>query len=120
MHRDEWRGQALYLRSLFEAKRNVASPREQQVRTTLLSGEHTLNSLLQAIIKQTEQLLEKWKHPDPYKPVNAPGGTFHPVQRATNVTLISLISQAANTSATCPLIPLNVGDGHDTLQKLAH
>lgn len=29
---------------------------------------------MQAIIKETEDLLEKWKHPDPYRPPTAPGG----------------------------------------------
>jgi len=26
------------------------------------------------LIKETEALLEKWKHPDPYRPPTAPGG----------------------------------------------
>lgn len=29
----------------------------------------------QEIIKQTEELLEKWKHPDPYRAPTAPGGS---------------------------------------------
>ena len=29
----------------------------------------------QEIIEQTEDLLEKWKHPDPYRPPTAPGGS---------------------------------------------
>lgn len=28
----------------------------------------------QELIKETEALLEKWKHPDPYRPPTAPGG----------------------------------------------
>lgn len=28
----------------------------------------------QALITETENLLEKWKHPDPYRPPTAPGG----------------------------------------------
>jgi hypothetical protein len=28
----------------------------------------------QELIKETENLLEKWKHPDPYRPPTAPGG----------------------------------------------
>jgi hypothetical protein len=28
----------------------------------------------QAIIDEAEALLEKWKHPDPYRPPTAPGG----------------------------------------------
>ena len=33
VHRDLWRGQALYLRSLFEANKHVTQPRQQQVRS---------------------------------------------------------------------------------------
>lgn len=29
----------------------------------------------QDIIEQTEALLEEWKHPEPYRPVSAPGGS---------------------------------------------
>ncbi|KAF2501791.1 hypothetical protein BU16DRAFT_556263 [Lophium mytilinum] len=58
VHRYLWRGQAIYIRDLFEAKRNVTEPRQ-----------------LRALIQETENLLEKWKHPDPYRPPTAPGGS---------------------------------------------
>ncbi|KAF2121714.1 hypothetical protein BDV96DRAFT_639803 [Lophiotrema nucula] len=58
VHRYLWRGQALYIRSLFEANKNVTEPRLQR-----------------NLIKETEELLEKWKHPDPYRPPTAPGGS---------------------------------------------
>jgi len=29
----------------------------------------------QEIMQQTEALLQKWKHPDPYRPPTAPGGS---------------------------------------------
>lgn len=58
VHRYVWRGQALYIRSLFEANRNVVEPRQQR-----------------KLIQETEALLEKWKHPDPYRPPEAPGGS---------------------------------------------
>ncbi|KAI1117821.1 hypothetical protein F5Y14DRAFT_325213 [Nemania sp. NC0429] len=29
----------------------------------------------QALLKETEKLLETWKHPDPYCPPTAPGGS---------------------------------------------
>ena len=32
-----WRGQALYIRSLFEANRQITNPRQQRVRTTIQS-----------------------------------------------------------------------------------
>ncbi|TID13976.1 hypothetical protein E6O75_ATG07208 [Venturia nashicola] len=58
VHRHIWRGQAMYIRSLFEAQKNVREPRQQK-----------------ALIEETESLLEKWKHPDPYRPPTAPGGS---------------------------------------------
>ena len=30
---------------------------------------------VKAILDQTEALLQKWKHPDPYRPPTAPGGS---------------------------------------------
>lgn len=30
----------------------------------------------QALFQEAEDLLEKWKHPDPYRPPTAPGGSF--------------------------------------------
>ncbi|EPE03689.1 lyr family protein [Ophiostoma piceae UAMH 11346] len=58
VHRHLWRGQALYIRSLFEANKNVTSPRQQRL-----------------LLKETEKLLEKWKHPEPYAFPTAPGGS---------------------------------------------
>ncbi|KAF2219932.1 hypothetical protein BDZ85DRAFT_267836 [Elsinoe ampelina] len=53
-----WRGQALYIRSLFEKNRHIREPRQQR-----------------ELMDQTEALLKKWKHPDPYRPPTAPGGS---------------------------------------------
>jgi NADH dehydrogenase (ubiquinone) 1 beta subcomplex subunit 9 len=36
VHRELWRGQAVYIRSLFENNRHVSDPRLQRVRHTLL------------------------------------------------------------------------------------
>jgi len=58
VHRYIWRGQAMYIRSLFEAKKNVTDPKMQR-----------------ALLKETEYLLDHWKHPDPYVPPTAPGGS---------------------------------------------
>ncbi|KAK3301458.1 uncharacterized protein B0H64DRAFT_383658 [Chaetomium fimeti] len=58
VQRHLWRGQALYIRSLFEKNRDVSDPRLQR-----------------ALLKETEKLLEKWKHPDPYVHPTAPGGS---------------------------------------------
>ncbi|MCJ1425180.1 hypothetical protein MMC29_003068 [Sticta canariensis] len=58
VHRYIWRPQAIYIRSLFEAKKGVREPRQQR-----------------ALIQEAESLIEKWKHPDPYRPPTAPGGS---------------------------------------------
>ncbi|CDM32415.1 hypothetical protein DTO013E5_3401 [Penicillium roqueforti] len=57
VHRQLWRGQAVYIRSLFDANKDVRDPRQQQV-----------------LLRETEKLLETWKHPDPYHAPTAPGG----------------------------------------------
>ncbi|PQE13288.1 hypothetical protein CJF31_00008288 [Rutstroemia sp. NJR-2017a BVV2] len=62
VNRNLWRGQALYIRSLFEANKHINDPRQQRA-----------SSL--ALYKETEDLLMKWKHPDPYRPPTAPGGS---------------------------------------------
>ena len=34
-----------------------------------------IRHLSQLIVEETESLLEKWKHPDPYRAPTAPGGS---------------------------------------------
>lgn len=78
VHRYIWRGQAMYLRSLFEANKHITQPRQQRVRIQqdLAWWCRITNSICeQEIIEQTEDLLKKWKHPDPYRPPTAPGGS---------------------------------------------
>jgi len=58
VRRDIWRSQALNIRELFEENRDVTDPRQ-----------------LRVILEQTEATLERWKHPDPYCPPTAPGGS---------------------------------------------
>ena len=38
-------------------------------------GQTLIRHLSQLIIEETESLLEKWKHPDPYRAPTAPGGS---------------------------------------------
>lgn len=58
VHRHLWRGQAVYIRSLFDANKNVRDPRQQRV-----------------LFEETEKLLDSWRHPDPYRAPTAPGGS---------------------------------------------
>ncbi|CAD0026305.1 unnamed protein product [Aureobasidium pullulans] len=44
VHRHLWRGQALYIRSLFEANSNVREPRQQRV-SSLSPSSHALHLL---------------------------------------------------------------------------
>lgn len=86
VHRHLWRGQALYIRSLFEANRDVSNVRKQRVssnfplpaypicRSRVATDNHIPRD--QALLKETEKLLETWKHPDPYCHPTAPGGTL--------------------------------------------
>jgi len=50
----------MYLRELFERNKHITERRLQR-----------------DLIRETEDLLEKWKHPDPYRPPTAPGGSKH-------------------------------------------
>ncbi|KAF2862146.1 hypothetical protein K470DRAFT_243739 [Piedraia hortae CBS 480.64] len=58
IYRHLWRGQAVYIRSLFDANRHITEPNQRR-----------------ELLDQTEAILEKWKHPDPYRPPTAPGGS---------------------------------------------
>lgn len=40
-----------------------------------IHGQMLIRHLSQLIIEETESLLEKWKHPDPYRAPTAPGGS---------------------------------------------
>ncbi|KIW61124.1 hypothetical protein PV05_01282 [Exophiala xenobiotica] len=58
VQRSLWRGQAVYIRTLFDANKTITDPRHQRI-----------------LFNETEKLLQKWKHPDPYRPPTAPGGS---------------------------------------------
>ncbi|KAF8806324.1 LNS2-domain-containing protein [Phlegmacium glaucopus] len=58
IRRDIWRGQAMQIRAEFEKNRNVHDPRA-----------------LASILQKAEADLANMKHPDPYIPPTAPGGT---------------------------------------------
>lgn len=38
----------------------------------------------QILFNETEKLLDKWKHPDPYRPPSAPGGMTAPMTPPTS------------------------------------
>lgn len=86
----------MYIRSLFEANKHVTEPRQQRVRAPTpkevhektrgfaanINGEDwaiceqlLIQPSTQLIIEETENLLDKWKHPDPYRAPTAPGGS---------------------------------------------
>jgi hypothetical protein len=43
--------------------------------TSRAHGQMLIHYSAQLIIEETENLLEKWKHPDPYRAPTAPGGS---------------------------------------------
>ena len=100
VHRQVWRGQAVYIRSLFEANKDVRDPRQRRVSAVnAIEGQSpTLHA--QIIIQETEELLEKWKHPDPYLPPTAPGGESCQSCAGDEWFLTSCPLQVQSTSAT--------------------
>ncbi|TGZ84320.1 hypothetical protein EX30DRAFT_369608 [Ascodesmis nigricans] len=58
INRELWRTQALNIRELFEANRDVTDPRQ-----------------LSKLLQETEAVLEKWKHPDHYATPTSPAGS---------------------------------------------
>jgi len=58
VRRDIWRSKAIEIRAEFERNRNVHDPRA-----------------LAVILEKAEADLEAKRHPDPYTPASAPGGT---------------------------------------------
>ncbi|KAJ7682436.1 hypothetical protein DFH06DRAFT_1289905 [Mycena polygramma] len=78
IRRDVWRGKAMEIRAEFERNRDVKDPRQ-----------------LAQILEQAEAKLAAWKHPDPYIPPTAPGGT----KWERNLPVPSFI----HISLACPL-----------------
>ncbi|CCJ29776.1 unnamed protein product [Pneumocystis jirovecii] len=58
IRRDIWRIEALKIRSRFESNRNICDPWR-----------------LSVILEETEAILKKYKHPDPYIVPTSPGGS---------------------------------------------
>jgi NADH dehydrogenase (ubiquinone) 1 beta subcomplex subunit 9 len=62
----------------------------------------------QDLVRETEKLLEKWKHPDPYRPPTAPGGallipdTYPGRPRMTILT--TLIGSKYERNLPCPIL----------------
>ncbi|KAK2757837.1 hypothetical protein FQN54_004243 [Arachnomyces sp. PD_36] len=80
VHRHLWRGQAVYIRELFDANKHIRDPRQQKVHPMPPIPPHlrtalTPMTIVQVLFQETEKLLETWKHPDPYRAPTAPGGS---------------------------------------------
>lgn len=73
----------MYIRSLYEANKSVSDPRQQRVGHGIAKDvPQSLINGVQVLIEETEKILNEWKHPDPYRPPEAPGG-------ATNISMLS-------------------------------
>lgn len=101
VHRSVWRGQALYIRSLFEANRGVADPRQRRVRDSAPPDLSRLSpaNVNKALLSATEKLLDEWKHPEPYIPPCAPGGRSN-VVADTSCAWSLMPRQGRNTRET--------------------
>ena len=64
----------MYIRSLFEANKNIKDPRQQRASHPGRGNSHIANESAKALFQEAEAELEKWKHPDPYHAPTAPGG----------------------------------------------
>ncbi|KAL8341348.1 hypothetical protein RB601_005650 [Gaeumannomyces tritici] len=83
VHRHLWRGQALYIRSLFEANKSIKEPRQ-----------------IRALLKETETLLDTWKHPDPFCHPTAPGGMRH-AMRPTTIDPLHVVRLLTTVLSPC-------------------
>lgn len=76
---------------------------------------------MQALLKETEKLLDTWKHPDPYIHPTAPGGSLDlahgDVTKAPGHELTKCAEQAPNTREIYPhrLQHANVSTSYPTL-----
>lgn len=73
--------------------------------------------IVKIVLRETEKLLDTWKHPDPYIPPTAPGGTFQNLSiefgaladdtcKALNMKGISLVqSYLGRTNDMIPDLP---------------
>ncbi|KAJ5454261.1 uncharacterized protein N7458_005217 [Penicillium daleae] len=89
VQRSIWRGQAVYIRSLFDANKDVRDPRQQQI-----------------LLRETEKLLNEWKHPDPYRAPTAPGGTCRLFDIGlSRVQLTVMIGNKWERNIPAPILP---------------
>jgi hypothetical protein len=63
----------------------------------------------QELIKETEALLEKWKHPDPYRAPTAPGGSllypgYISGPAAHTAILTELVGSKYERNLPCPIL----------------
>lgn len=57
---------------------------------------------IQVLLRETEKILEEWKHPDPYRHPTAPGGMLTSVE--SDVLDLTDWIQETNGRETCPLV----------------
>lgn len=78
---------------------------------------------VQALLTETEKLLESWKHPDPYTPPTAPGGKIYqpldpenPIQATNTILQVPSLSETSllpfSIVSICPADPSHVQLGN--------
>lgn len=81
--------------------------RHQRVytRRILAAMEQHVNRRDQALISETEKLLDSWKHPDPYIPPTAPGGTsLYNAQANFRVNVLTTTGSKYERNLPCPVL----------------
>jgi hypothetical protein len=65
-----------------------------------LEDDLAADSDAQALLTETEKLLESWKHPDPYTPPTAPGGMSRQHTARVLCRMLTIPPQVPSTSET--------------------
>ncbi|KAL7892828.1 hypothetical protein HDV64DRAFT_160462 [Trichoderma sp. TUCIM 5745] len=74
VHRQLWRGQALYIRSLFEANRKVSDPRQQRVSAFSPPSRSTTGvNCASGVIGRDRKVTRELEAPRPVYSANSPG-----------------------------------------------
>jgi hypothetical protein len=58
----------------------------------------------QELITETEALLEKWKHPDPYRPPTAPGGELDSGLRYAHLCILTATGSKYERNLPAPIL----------------
>lgn len=58
----------------------------------------------QVLIQETQDLLEQWKHPDPYRPPTAPGGELDPQKARQMCPMLMSLGSKYERNLPAPIL----------------